>query len=44
MDKGTRDVLEAFQLRFRQSKFDGQPDAETAAMLDAMTRPEALLK
>ncbi len=44
MDKGTRDVLEAFQLRFRQSKFDGQPDAETAAILDAMTRPEALVK
>lgn len=44
MDKGTRDVLEAFQLRFRQSKFDGQPDAETAAILDAMTRPDALVK
>ena len=44
MDKGTRDVLEAFQLRFRQSKFDGQPDAETAAILDALTRPEALVK
>lgn len=44
MDKATRDVLEAFQLRFRQSKFDGQPDAETAAILDALTRPEALVK
>ena len=44
MDKGTRDVLEAFQLRFRPAKFDGQPDAETAAMLDALTRPEALIK
>ncbi len=44
MDKGTHDVLEAFQLRFRQSKFDGQPDAETAAILDALTRPEALVK
>ena len=44
MDAGTRDVLEAFQLRFRQSKFDGQPDAETAAILDAITRPEALVK
>ena len=44
MDNGTRDVLEAFQLRFRQSKFDGQPDAETAAILDALTRPEALVK
>ncbi len=44
MDKGTRDVLEAFQLRFRQRNFDGQPDAETAAILDAMTRPEALAK
>ena len=44
MDKGTRDVLEAFQLRFRQSNFDGLPDAETAAILDALTRPEALVK
>ena len=44
LDKGTHDVLEAFQLRFRQSKFDGLPDAETAAILDALTRPEALVK
>ena len=44
LDKATHDVLEAFQLRFRQSKFDGLPDAETAAILDALTRPEALVK
>ncbi len=44
MDKGTRDVLEAFQLRFRPGNFDGLPDAETAAILDALTRPEALVK
>jgi len=44
LDKATRDVLEAFQLRFRPGNFDGLPDAETAAILDAMTRPEAAAK
>jgi N-acetylmuramoyl-L-alanine amidase len=40
-DPQTRQVIGAFQLRYRQSKFDGTPDAETAAILDALTRPAA---
>jgi N-acetyl-anhydromuramyl-L-alanine amidase AmpD/CubicO group peptidase (beta-lactamase class C family) len=37
LDKATIDVISAFQMRFRQSKFDGQPDAECAAILDVLT-------
>jgi N-acetylmuramoyl-L-alanine amidase len=37
LDEPTRRVIAAFQMRYRQEKFDGQPDAETAAILDAMT-------
>jgi N-acetylmuramoyl-L-alanine amidase len=40
-DPQTRNVISAFQLRYRQAKFDGTPDAETAAMLEALTRPAA---
>ncbi len=43
-DKATRAVITAFQLRFRQSKFDGEPDAETAAILDVMTSSSNVLK
>jgi N-acetylmuramoyl-L-alanine amidase len=43
-DKATRSVITAFQLRFRQSLFDGKPDAETAAILDAMTSESTVLK
>jgi N-acetyl-anhydromuramyl-L-alanine amidase AmpD/CubicO group peptidase (beta-lactamase class C family) len=39
LDKATRDVMEAFQMRFRPAKFDGQPDAESAAILDVLTMP-----
>jgi N-acetylmuramoyl-L-alanine amidase len=31
----TRNVLVAFQTRYRPSKIDGEPDAETAALLDS---------
>ena len=31
------DVIGAFQMRFRPAKFDGLPDAETAAILDVLT-------
>lgn len=41
VDAQTRNVIGAFQMRYRQAKFDGTPDAETAAMLDALTRPVA---
>jgi N-acetylmuramoyl-L-alanine amidase len=39
MDKLTRDVIVAFQMKYRPAKYDGQPDAETAAILDVMTSP-----
>lgn len=37
-----RDQLAAFQMRYRPSRYDGKPDAETAALLDAITRPGGL--
>jgi N-acetylmuramoyl-L-alanine amidase len=37
LDLPTMNALEAFQMKYRQSKFDGQPDAETAALLFAVT-------
>ncbi len=38
-DAYTRDQLIAFQMRYRPTRYDGVPDAETAALLDACTRP-----
>ena len=38
LDTGTRDVLVSFQMRFRPARYDGEPDAETAAILAALTR------
>jgi N-acetylmuramoyl-L-alanine amidase len=38
-DSSTRDVLVSFQMRFRPAKYDGEPDAETAAILAALTQP-----
>lgn len=37
LDKGTRNVLAAFQMKYRPKNYDGRPDAETAAMLLALT-------
>ncbi|MBI3284268.1 MAG: N-acetylmuramoyl-L-alanine amidase [Burkholderiales bacterium] len=37
LDEATRNVLIAFQARYRPEKFDGTPDAETAALLDVLT-------
>lgn len=42
LDEETRNVVRAFQMRFRPAKFDGEPDAETAAMLDVLTAPPGL--
>jgi len=39
LDPPTRRVLAAFQMKYRPSRFDGLPDAETAAMLDVLTSP-----
>jgi N-acetylmuramoyl-L-alanine amidase len=36
LDQRTQDTVSAFQMRYRQARFDGIPDAETAAMLDAL--------
>ncbi|MFS0825067.1 N-acetylmuramoyl-L-alanine amidase [Pseudomonas phoenicis] len=38
LDEATRHVLAAFQMRFRPQRFDGQPDAQTAAMLQVLNR------
>ena len=35
-DEATRRVLAAFQMKYRPARYDGQPDAETAALLQAL--------
>lgn len=40
LDAATRNVLVAFQMRHRPARFDGLPDAETAALLHVLTTPE----
>lgn len=39
LDTPTRAALSAFQMRFRPMTIDGTPDAETAALLDALVKP-----
>ncbi len=39
LDEATRKVLIAFQMKYRQTKYDGVPDAETAALLEVLTLP-----
>jgi N-acetylmuramoyl-L-alanine amidase len=41
-DAYTRDCLIAFQMRYRPTNFDGQMDAETAALLFTVTAPDGL--
>ncbi|WP_199873134.1 N-acetylmuramoyl-L-alanine amidase [Ideonella sp. A 288] len=36
LDEPTRRVIAAFQMKYRPARFDGQPDAETAALLDVV--------
>ena len=36
LDKETRRVLRAFQMHYRPARHDGEPDAETLAILDAL--------
>ena len=38
-DLATRNVIIAFQMKYRRSNFDGVADAETAAILDVLTTP-----
>ena len=37
LDDATRNVVAAFQMKYRPDLFDGEPDAQTAAMLLALT-------
>ena len=37
LDEATRNVLAAFQMKYRPELYDGEPDAQTAAMLLALT-------
>ena len=39
MDKQTQRVLMNFQFRYRPANYDGQPDAETAALLHVLVNP-----
>lgn len=39
LDEPTRRVIAAFQMKYRPARFDGSPDAETAALLQALTQP-----
>jgi len=36
LDEETRNVVAAFQMKYRPARFDGMPDAETAAILAAL--------
>jgi N-acetylmuramoyl-L-alanine amidase len=38
LDEATRATLSAFQMKYRPARYDGVPDAETAALLDVCTR------
>jgi len=39
LDPDTRQVLSVFQMKYRPARYDGQPDAETAAILEVLTMP-----
>jgi len=39
LDKETRNVIAAFQMKYRPMIFDGTPDAETATILDVLNAP-----
>jgi N-acetylmuramoyl-L-alanine amidase len=39
LDEATVRVISAFQMKYRPARYDGMPDAETAAMLDVLTGP-----
>jgi len=37
-------VISAFQMKYRPARYDGQPDAETAALVDALVTQAAVRK
>jgi N-acetylmuramoyl-L-alanine amidase len=39
LDQATVNVLRVFQMKYRPARFDGMPDAESAAILDALVNP-----
>ena len=39
LDRQTERVLSSFQMRYRPARYDGQPDAESAALLHVLTTP-----
>jgi len=41
LDPVTQRILSVFQMKYRPSRYDGTPDAETAAILDVLTAPPA---
>lgn len=43
LDDETRNVISAFQMKYRPASYNGEPDAETAAILETVNRPEGLL-
>lgn len=43
LDEPTRVVIAAFQMKYRPARYDGAPDAETAALLSAATTPGGML-
>lgn len=40
LDESTRRVLANFQAKYRPSRYDGEPDAETAALLATLNQPD----
>lgn len=36
LDQATRNVLIAFQMKYRPARYDGEPDAESAAILQVL--------
>ncbi len=42
LDPMTRNDLSAFQMKYRPSNYSGEPDAETAALLDVVNQPEGM--
>ncbi|EGH32937.1 N-acetylmuramoyl-L-alanine amidase, partial [Pseudomonas syringae pv. japonica str. M301072] len=36
LDVATRQVLAAFQMHYRPARFDGEPDAQSAAILQVL--------
>jgi len=43
LDAMTRNVIATFQMKYRPANYDGQPDAETAALLFTATTPGGML-